>query len=195
MSFLLFTKISIEGGGIYLIINNLPLCYLDFMEIVKIFSEVDTEEKLYSVLLDEDEALLFSEFQKEFARKDYEGLTDEAAEYLRKKRGDLAKRLNLSRKISNREFFRDALDKRNILHESDLNYFNRIKEDLNGDAFMFDTRVRESKESIAKHQKVADALRKKKELAKKIKVGSGIAAGTLAVAGTAYGVKKYRDSK
>lgn len=36
------------------------------MEIQKIFSEIDTEEKLYSVLMSEEELVLFSEIQKEF---------------------------------------------------------------------------------------------------------------------------------
>ena len=36
------------------------------MEIQKIFSEIDTNEKLYSVLMSEDELALFSEIQKEF---------------------------------------------------------------------------------------------------------------------------------
>ena len=39
------------------------------MEIQKIFSEVDTDEKLYSVLLSEEELALFSEIQKEFNSK------------------------------------------------------------------------------------------------------------------------------
>lgn len=34
------------------------------MEIQKIFSEIDTEEKLYSVLLSEDELALFSALEK-----------------------------------------------------------------------------------------------------------------------------------
>jgi hypothetical protein len=37
------------------------------MEIQKIFSEIDTDEKLYSVLMSEEELALFSEIQKEFA--------------------------------------------------------------------------------------------------------------------------------
>ena len=39
------------------------------MEIQKIFSELGGEERLYSVLLDETEVALFSEFQKEFNSK------------------------------------------------------------------------------------------------------------------------------
>ena len=34
------------------------------MEIQKIFSEINTDERLYSVLLSEDELALFSELQK-----------------------------------------------------------------------------------------------------------------------------------
>jgi hypothetical protein len=40
------------------------------MEIQKIFSEVDTNEKLYSVLMSEEELALFSEIQKEFGFKE-----------------------------------------------------------------------------------------------------------------------------
>lgn len=63
------------------------------MEIQKIFSEDNGEERLYSVLLDDIEMELFSEFQKEYARKDYEGLTNSEKEILRKKRGSYAKAL------------------------------------------------------------------------------------------------------
>lgn len=63
------------------------------MEIQKIFSEIDTDEKLYSVLMNEDEVMLFSEYQKEFARKDYEGLSREAAEELKRRRSEYARGL------------------------------------------------------------------------------------------------------
>ncbi len=39
------------------------------MEIQKIFSEINTDERLYSVLLSEDELALFSELQKEKEKK------------------------------------------------------------------------------------------------------------------------------
>lgn len=39
------------------------------MEIQKIFSEINTDEKIYSVLLNEEELALFSEIQKEFNNK------------------------------------------------------------------------------------------------------------------------------
>ena len=54
------------------------------MEIQKIFSELGGEEKLYSISLDETEMILFSEFQKEFTRKDYEGLTPAQQAHLKK---------------------------------------------------------------------------------------------------------------
>lgn len=168
------------------------------MDIIKIFSEVDTEERLYSVLLDKDEVLLFSEFQKEFARKDYEGLTEEAAEYLREKRNKLAEDLKTYRKTRNDlkkipyydKDFKDIAD--DLLNERRINTLegNR-KRWVREEAEEFDKRVRESKKSIAKHQKVADSLRRKKYL----KIGAKTAAGILAVAGAAYGAKKYMDSK
>lgn len=68
------------------------------MEIQKVFSELGGEEKLYSVSLDETEMILFSEFQKEFARKDYEGLTPAQQAHLKNKRDDAAKILKAERK-------------------------------------------------------------------------------------------------
>ena len=44
------------------------------MEIQKIFSEIDTEEKLYSVLMSEDELSFFSEIQKEFTSKEFKAI-------------------------------------------------------------------------------------------------------------------------
>ena len=251
-----------------------------FMEIVKIFSEVDTEEMLFSVLLDEDEALLFSEFQKEFARRDYEGLDKFQKRSLKKARSEYAKELldehrsvqdflekdkdgsyvelktrsqingggvTSNHEITTRrdkiggekigEFKKRHLDhttdrflgeskkakeimRNNALKENHVEEFldekirelnsatkkskrdmalkNRDKElrkDFEGRVKKYKDRKASSQASIAKHQEVANKLRAKKELAKKIKVGSGIAAGTLAAAGTAYGVKKYMDSR
>ena len=68
------------------------------MEITKIFSELGGDEKLYSISLDETEMILFSEFQKEFARKDYEGLTPAQQAHLKNKRDDAAKILKAERK-------------------------------------------------------------------------------------------------
>jgi hypothetical protein len=44
------------------------------MEIQKIFSEIDTGEKLYSILLSEEELALFSEIQKNFTRGEKEAI-------------------------------------------------------------------------------------------------------------------------
>ena len=68
------------------------------MEITKIFSELGGEEKLYSISLDETEMILFSEFQKEFPRKDYEGLTPAQQAHLKNKRDDAAEILKAERK-------------------------------------------------------------------------------------------------
>ena len=46
------------------------------MEIQKIFNELGGEEKLYSILLDQTEMILFSEFQKEFNRKAQKKILD-----------------------------------------------------------------------------------------------------------------------
>ena len=67
------------------------------MEIQKIFSNIeDPEENLYSVLLDDTEIELFSEFQKEYARKDYEGLDQEGKKALKQRRDSYAKALKES---------------------------------------------------------------------------------------------------
>ena len=77
------------------------------MEIQKIFSELGGEEKLYSISLDETEMILFSEFQKEFARKDYEGLTPAQQAHLKNKRDHAAEMLkkerNTIREIINKD--------------------------------------------------------------------------------------------
>lgn len=64
------------------------------MEIQKVFSNIeDPEENLYSVLMSEDEIALYSEFQRDFARKDYEGLSNKGKEILAKRRSEYAKEL------------------------------------------------------------------------------------------------------
>lgn len=69
------------------------------MIIEKIFSNIEEEsEKLYSILLSEDEAALFSEFQREFSRKDYEGLTPAQQAHLKNKRDNAAEMLKIERK-------------------------------------------------------------------------------------------------
>lgn len=77
------------------------------MEIQKIFSELGGEEKLYSISLDETEMILFSEFQKEFARKDYEGLTPAQQAHLKNKRDDAAMMLKAERKDVREKINRD----------------------------------------------------------------------------------------
>ena len=67
------------------------------MEIMKVFSSYDDygyeEERLYSVLMSEEELSLFSEIQREFAFKDYEGLSEAQAKALKAKRSEYAKEL------------------------------------------------------------------------------------------------------
>ena len=77
------------------------------MEIQKIFSELGGEEKLYSISLDETEMILFNEFHKEFARKDYEGLTPAQQAHLKNKRDDAAKILKEERKDVREKINRD----------------------------------------------------------------------------------------
>ena len=68
------------------------------MEITKIFSDNQGNERLYTVLMSGDELKLYSEFQKEFARRDYEGLTSEQASRLRENRNQIAQTFKNSRK-------------------------------------------------------------------------------------------------
>ena len=57
------------GGGGYKPINQSSHKLKKIMIIEKVFSNIEKEsEKLYSILLSEDEADLFSEFQKEFTQ-------------------------------------------------------------------------------------------------------------------------------
>ena len=64
------------------------------MEIQKIFTDTEGYEKLYSVLMSEEELTLFSEIQKEFAFKDYKDLTKEQSKALKEFRHQEAVRLN-----------------------------------------------------------------------------------------------------
>ena len=58
------------GGGGYKPINQSSHKLKKIMIIQKVFSNIEEEsEKLYSILLSEDEVALFSEFQKEFNSK------------------------------------------------------------------------------------------------------------------------------
>ena len=58
------------GGGGYKPINQSSHKLKKIMIIEKVFSNIEEEsEKLYSILLSEDEVALFSEFQKEFNSK------------------------------------------------------------------------------------------------------------------------------
>ena len=77
------------------------------MEIQKIFRELGGEETLYSISLDETEMILFSEFHKDFARKDYEGLTPAQQAHLKNKRDDAAMMLKAERKAVREEINRD----------------------------------------------------------------------------------------
>lgn len=59
---------SLKQGGGY-ILNNFPLYLFIYMEIMKIFSDVEGTEKLYSVLMNEEELALFSEVKEEAEKK------------------------------------------------------------------------------------------------------------------------------
>lgn len=77
------------------------------MEIIKIFSE-GSEETLYRVSMTDEELSLYSEFQKEYAKKDYEGLSKGGKKYLKEKRDELAKQLweerSKNKKIDPKQF-------------------------------------------------------------------------------------------
>ena len=68
------------------------------MEITKIFSDNQDNERLYTVLMNDDELKLYGEFQREFARRDYEGLTSEQASKLKESRNQIAQTYRDSRK-------------------------------------------------------------------------------------------------
>lgn len=64
------------------------------MEIIKIFSDTNDEERLYSTLLSEDEMRLYSEFQKEFNSKAQKALRKKI-ELLPGDRGSLTQQLKI----------------------------------------------------------------------------------------------------
>lgn len=68
------------------------------MEVMRIYSEVDTNEKLYSVLMSEEEVIRI------FARADYAGLTEENSKKLAAERSRLAKELKEQRQRNNMSF-------------------------------------------------------------------------------------------
>ena len=65
---------------------------------MKIFSNNQDNERLYTVLMNDDELRLYGEFQREFARRDYEGLTSEQASKLKESRNQIANGLREIRK-------------------------------------------------------------------------------------------------
>lgn len=68
------------------------------MRLQKIFSNNQDNERLYTVLMNDDEMKLYGEFQREFARRDYEGLTSEQAKDLKAGRDWIAKTIKENRK-------------------------------------------------------------------------------------------------
>ena len=59
-----------QGGGIFL---TIPSVTVYIMEIQKIFSNTENEgEKLYSVLMSKDEINLYSQFQKEHSKVNWD---------------------------------------------------------------------------------------------------------------------------
>ena len=176
------------------------------MEIIKIFSEVDTEDRLYSVLLSEDEVLLFSEFQKEFVSKKtqkiLEGMDDlqkkryleerkGQAEFLRKKRSMALE--DFKDNLEDGKFNKfEAFDKRNKKYDQAL---KTSRNDLRG-AIWSGNQDRAFREMVAEKSSQNSKGLASKGIGDWVKKNPGkTAAGTLAVAGTIYGAKKYLDSR
>jgi hypothetical protein len=76
------------------------------MEIQKIFSEIDTDEKLYSVLLSEDELALFSEISDEFEQREFNSKAQKALRKIYD--STVGKNVTKSNTLYNRSIGREA---------------------------------------------------------------------------------------
>lgn len=92
------------------------------MEIQKIFSEIDTDERIYSVLLSEGELALFSEIQKEeMSEEDYNKVNDKMIKKALKGLGGSVSGVGLTA-LAQKKYF-DSLAKSsvgNVVKEKEL---------------------------------------------------------------------------
>ena len=173
------------------------------MEIMKVFSSYDDygyeDERLYSVLMSEEELTLFSEIQKEFAFKDYKGLTKEQAKALKEFRHQEAVRLNNYRKKNNTYLMGGVYDSKAHIYDTKDAYSNRLG--LNKfDSHVYGeegakklSRDKAIKASIDEANKRSSRVREALVRGNKIKKAAKIGAVTAALAGLGYGAKKLYD--
>ena len=167
------------------------------MKITKLYSDYQEEERLYSTGNDELDELMERAFcdgyeyaQKEFAFRDYAGLTPEQASALRDKRNSLAKNLNDSRNLEN-QFLKSgyifpSIKKGEFTMQSRNEGYNRIKPTLN--YLKQEARQSAIKENPMKlSQKVKTALNTKK--GKIASIGAGAGAVSIGVAAKKFGPK------
>ena len=117
--------------------------------IEKLYSEYEEEERTYSVEMDEETLSLFSDFCEEYgvdlklySKRDYIGLTKEAAQYLKNRRDRVAKSILKKR---NSEGTLNKYIPNNHLNKENL-WLSRIGRDsAKSDAKLYDDYVRKNK--------------------------------------------------
>lgn len=179
------------------------------MEITKIFSNNQDNERLYTVLMNDDELRLYGEFQKEFARRDYEGLTSEQASKLKDYRNQIAKTFKDSRKNAQDSIGKLENSWNNLKPGGGMyveNGNNRLKI-IKGKQSTFKDAVNQASKFNATQDLKEIGIRKnlaRQEVLKntpsflqrnkgKLAIGAGLAAGTLATA--AYLKNKQKDKE
>lgn len=156
------------------------------------------EERLFS-LVEDDEDLE----QKEFARRDYEGLSKQNADILRQERSKIAESLSQSRKGIKRQIdpmiqSSESISEKTKYIRGKNNAFSGAIDDANKRASEIRSKLLKSQEIKKPSKYLATTNEVSQELSKKgFKLGKGgkIALGTAAVLGTAYGAKKLYDRK
>ena len=88
------------------------------MEIKRIHNEVNTEEKLYSVLMNEDELALFSEIQKEFNSK---AAKERNAKFFEEKGKEFFKKLMKEGNLDGEELSNSITDAENTINGNRVN--------------------------------------------------------------------------
>lgn len=184
------------------------------MEITKIFSNNQDNERLYTVLMNDDELRIYGEFQREFARRDYEGLTSEQASKLKESRNQIANGLREIRKkqqgnlekdwksltaggwepnvVSKGMYTKGAMGKVDYipLNKTDnfMDFSNRVSKASSAQNLEFASKMK----NIARQDALKSTPNFLQRNKGKLAIGAGLAAGTLATA--AY-LKNKKDKE
>ena len=134
------------------------------MEIQKVFSDVSNEERLYNILMSEDEMALFSEFQKEFNSK---------AQKARRRKYDYQQGLNHGYLRSSKEDVLNAQSQAKIIGEKKTNElldYSTKNTKTNKNFFSKDTTI------SVKNKKQADEIKRAEDLIRAGRSGSRLEA-------------------